>query len=233
MTWDNPAALHDLFAEAEGLDDGYLTVARILPGRREEQLTSREIGPADELAAAVDLAARHLPSETRVRVRLWRRGGKPVRGVVVRVLGEPETRARAARSASASRPTPSPTTPPATPAISATASCSDCAELHEVIEQQNDRLDEAWDQRDDSEALARRLQRDLASLRGDLDSAVFRAETAERERDNARLSLTQAEERFMSQDAQVSRLKRENRKLRAYVADADEAAERLFALVGT
>lgn len=83
MRWENADALNELLAEAEILDDGYLTVARVLPGRREEQLASRDVGPASEALAAVERATTHLAEGTRVRVRLWRRGGHPVRGVVV------------------------------------------------------------------------------------------------------------------------------------------------------
>ena len=246
MSWDNDAALHDLLAEAAGLGDGYLTVARVLPNRREEQLASAELGPVHELARAVALATRPLPAGARVRVRLWRRGGKPVRGVVLRSLGSvdsapPLHRAVAAHSPRTMPPvsTPVRTEPrlprpgPAPPADVQDDACPGCAELLEAIEEQNDRLDEISDERDDAEALVRRLQREVADLRGDLDGAVFRAETAERDRDNARRSLTQAEERFTEQDWQVSSLKRENQRLRAYAADADEAAARLIALVGT
>ena len=245
MGWDNDAALHDLLAEADGLGDGYLTVARVLPNRREEQLASAELGPVPELAHTVALATRHLPAGARVRIRLWRRGGRPVRGVVLRSLGAVDTAAPARPTAS---PAPSPIPPPSTPvrteprlpapvpvpaAEVPDAACADCAKLREAIEEQNDRLDEISDERDDAEALVRRLQREVADLRGDLDGAVFRAETAERDRDNARRSLNQAEERFTQQDWRISSLKRENQRLRAYAADADEAAARLIALVGT
>jgi hypothetical protein len=77
------AALHDLLAEAARLDDGYLTVAEVLPGRREAQLVSMPAGAADASLAQVEDATASLPAGTRVRVRLWKRGGHPVRGVVV------------------------------------------------------------------------------------------------------------------------------------------------------
>lgn len=236
MTWDNEPALHDLLAEAEGLADGYVTVARVLPNRREEQLASRQVGPVHELAAAVELAASTLPAGTRVRLRLWRRGGKPVRGVVLTVIrasgaappvsrppqGSP-VRMAPARSAAAPQPSPSNDAPP---------SCPTCAELREALEGQHDLFDEVSDERDDAEAQVRRLQREVADLRGDLDSAVYRAETVERERDNARRALVDGEERFSEQDDIVSSLKRENRRLRGLVAEADEAAAMLNALIG-
>ena len=234
----NEPALHDLLAEAEGLGDGYVTVARVLPNRREEQLASREVGPLHELAAAVELAASTLPAGTRVRVRLWRRGGKPVRGVVLTVLGTSIATPTVARPTVPSPVRPpqasAPAAPPPSPSIDAAPPfCPNCAELREALEGQHDLFDEVSDERDDAEALVRRLQREVADLRGDLDGAVFRAETAERDRDNARRSLTQAEERFTERDWRISSLKRENQRLRAYAADADEAAARLIAMVGT
>ena len=237
MTWDNEPALRDLLAEAEGLGDGYVTVARVLPNRREEQLASREVGPVHELAAAVELAASTLPAGTRVRVRLWRRGGKPVRGVVLTVLrasGAPPPTGRPPQGSPVRMPTARSTEgrPPAPPTEPDPASCPNCAELREALEGQHDLFDEVSDERDDAEAQVRRLQREVADLRGDLDSAVCRAETVERERDNARRALVDGEERFSEQDDIVSGLKRENRRLRGLVAEADEAAAMLNALIG-
>ena len=237
MTWDNEPALHDLLAEAEGLGDGYVTVARVLPNRREEQLASREVGPVVELAAAVDLAARSLPGGTRVRVRLWRRGGKPVRGVVLTVLQASTATPTVARSPAispvrAAQESESVASRPAPPTEPDPTSCPSCAELREALEGQHDLFDEVSDERDDAEAQVRRLQREVADLRGDLDSAVYRAETVERERDNARRALIDGEERFSEQDDIVSGLKRENRRLRGLVAEADEAAAMLNTLIG-
>ena len=83
MDWENGNALNDLLAEAARLGDGYLTVAEVLPGRREAQLASMPAGPVADTLANVEASAANLPAGTRVRVRLWKRGGHPVRGVVV------------------------------------------------------------------------------------------------------------------------------------------------------
>ena len=130
------------------------------------------------------------------------------------------------RRAARRPPQPSPPTEPAP------LSCPTCAELREGLEGQHDLFDEVSDERDDAEAQVRRLQREVADLRGDLDSAVYRAETVERERDNARRALVDGEERFSEQDDIVSGLKRENRRLRGLVAEADEATAILNALIG-
>ena len=173
-----------------------------------------------------------MPAGTRVRLRLWRRGGTPVRGVVLTVLrasGVAPPIARPPRGSpvrSAAAPQPSPSSDAAPP------SCPNCAELREAFEGQHDLFDDVSDERDDAEAQVRRLQREVAGLRGDLDSAVYRAETAEGERDNATRALVDGEERFSEQDDIVSGLKRENRRLRGLVAEADEAAAMLNALFG-
>ena len=226
MTWDNEPALHDLLAEAEGLDDGYVTVARVLPGRREEQLASRQVGPVMELAAAVELAASRLPAGTRVRVRLWRRGGKPVRGVVLAVLRgstapptvvrpSPVSPVRPPEASKAVALRPSPPTEPDP------ASCPNCAELLEAIEEQNDRLDEISDERDDEEAESRRLRRELAEVREELDSASLRLQTAERERENTARLLRQAEHRADAHSDRLTALNRENIRLRRHAEEAD------------
>lgn len=83
MEWENQPALDALLAEAENLGDGYLSVARVLPERRKEQVGSWRVGPVPELESWLDEVAREVPDGTRLRVRLYRPGGKVVRGVVV------------------------------------------------------------------------------------------------------------------------------------------------------
>ena len=234
MTWDNEAALNDLLAEAEGLGDGYVTVARVLPNRREEQLASREVGRIDELAAAVELAATTLPPGTRVRVRLWRRGGKPVRSVVLAVLRASTAASTVVRPTAASpvraRPDPDAAAPQPSPSIEAAPpSCPSCANLLEAIDAQNDRLDEISDEREAAEAEVRRLRRELAELREELDSASLRLQTAERERENVAQLLRQAGHRADAHADRLTTLKRKNANLRHHV----EQAELLVALVNS
>lgn len=79
-----PASPDRAATEAEDLGDGYLSVARVLPERREEQVGSWRVGPVPELEQWLDEVAREAPDGTKLRVRLYRTGGKVVRGVVVR-----------------------------------------------------------------------------------------------------------------------------------------------------
>lgn len=233
MRWDNDAGLQDLLAEAARLDDGYVTVARVLPGRREEQLASMQLAPASRLAQGVEVATRHLPAEARVRVRTWRRGGKPVSGVVVRRLTAPGTSPAPAAEAPSpvqdddAQPEPAPSQPePALPP----ETCPSCAELREALDDQHGRFDEVCDERDDANAHARRLERDLAALQANLDSAVLRAETAERERDNVRRLFAQAESRFDRQHNRILGLERDVKRLRELARQGKQLAAMVNAL---
>lgn len=80
MDWECAAALQDLLAEAALLGDDYLTVAEVLPRRREAQLVSM---PAGASLGQVEEATAGQTAGTRGRVRLSKREGHPVRGVVI------------------------------------------------------------------------------------------------------------------------------------------------------
>lgn len=87
MEWENQPALDELLTEAEHLDACYLSVARVNPDRREEQVGSWRTGPSDELRAWLGDLAAEVPPATRLRIRPYRHGGKPIRGVVCRTPG--------------------------------------------------------------------------------------------------------------------------------------------------
>lgn len=157
MEWENQPALDELLTEAENLDGGYLSVARVNPDRREEQVGSWRTGPADELRSWLGDLAADLPPGTRLRIRLYRHGGKPMRGVVCR--------------------TPVP--------------CPSCADLAAAVQDQNHRLDEASDERDDALSRIDELEAALEAARDRLDASV---EKTKRLKHQLRNALLQAAE---------------------------------------
>ncbi len=157
MEWENQPVLDELLTEAENLDAGYLSVARVNPDRREEQVGSWRTGPADELRGWLSDLAAELPPGTRLRIRLYRHGGKPVRGVVCRT------------------PVPCPT----------------CAELATAVQDQNHRLDEASDERDDALARIDELESALDAARDSRDAAF---DNVKRLKHKLRTTLRQAAE---------------------------------------
>jgi len=137
MEWENQSSLDELLAEAENLDAGYLSAARVLPDRREEQLASWRIGPLEELRSCLAEVANEVPAGTRLRIRLYRQGGKSVRGVVCRT------------------PTP----------------CPNCAGLLAAVEEQNHRIEDVSDDRDDAQVQVDELRSALADAQQDLKAA--------------------------------------------------------------
>jgi predicted nuclease with TOPRIM domain len=113
--------------------------------------------PADELRAWLKDLAVELPPGTRLRIRLYRHGGKPIRGVVCR--------------------TPVP--------------CPSCAELASAVRDQNHRLDDASDERDDALARIDELEAALEAARDRRDHAV---EKTKRLKHQFRTALRQAAE---------------------------------------
>lgn len=157
MEWENQPALDELLTEADNLDAGYISVARVNLDRREEQVGSWRTGPADELRAWLGDLATDLPPGTRLRIRLYRHGGKPVRGVACC--------------------TPVP--------------CPSCAELAAAVQDQNHRLDEASDERDDALARIDELGAALEAARDSRDAAF---EKVQRLKNKLRTTLRQAAE---------------------------------------
>lgn len=117
-TWQNRAALEDLFREVEGRDDVSVAVSVVGADRKERQVGSRPAGPGAEVLAWVDdLARTSVPAGGRLRVRTWKRGGKPVRGVVC-VVGP------SASPHETPAPTPAPAPEPAAPSATPRAAPS-------------------------------------------------------------------------------------------------------------
>lgn len=130
MRWQNFEAVRELLAETASMPDTYITLSHLLPDGRESQVGSRPWDDWREVRSWLKKTVKKLdpgPEGVKVRTRVFRRGGKPVRGVVSLVQGD-------------GKGPPAPSAPPVGPGTSATslppvapAVCPSCVATQAIL----------------------------------------------------------------------------------------------------
>jgi len=116
IKWSNFEAVRQMLADTVSLPDTYITISRMLPESRETQIADHPWDDWEEVRHWLKRTARSLdpsPEGVKLRIRVFQKGGKPVRSIVSMVQGEGKGPPPVAPPApSHSPPSPSPITVP-------------------------------------------------------------------------------------------------------------------------
>lgn len=175
MRWHNFEAVRNVLAETARVADTYITLTHLQPGGRETQLGSHPWDDMHEVQPWLYATAQKLdpgPEGVKVRTRVLKKGGTPLKSVVSLVTGkgrgpQPDPAPTAARALGPTPPPPPPQAPPA-PAM-----CPTCAATQAILATRQlqvvdleARLERARDTRRDLEARLARLQVELEHAHG-------------------------------------------------------------------
>lgn len=89
--WSNFEAVRQMLADTASLPDTYITISRMLPENRETQIADHPWDDWEEVRHWLKRTARSLdpsPEGVKLRIRVFQKGGKPVRSIVSLVQGE-------------------------------------------------------------------------------------------------------------------------------------------------
>ena len=137
LEWHNLDGLRSMLCDPAGVR--YLTVAALMDDRKEAQLQRLAVDESEDLFASVTyqlgefVPAGGLPKggRLRFRVRMWGRGGRPIRGVVVRL----QARGSVPRRGRSSRPKRKSRSPQLARCRGCRTSGEEIAQLRQELEQ--------------------------------------------------------------------------------------------------
>jgi hypothetical protein len=91
IKWSNFEAVRQMLADTVSLPDTYITISRMLPENRETQIADHPWDDWEEVRHWLKKVVRSLdpgPEGVKLRIRVFQKGGKPVRSIVSLVQGE-------------------------------------------------------------------------------------------------------------------------------------------------
>ena len=132
MRWNKFEAVQEMLSETVRVPDTYITVSRMLPKGREVQVDSHPWDDWEDVHRWLKKTARSLdpsPEGVKLRTRIFKKGGKPLRSVVSLVQGRGKGPASVA--APSATPTPATATVPQAPVPS--HSCPACVATQALL----------------------------------------------------------------------------------------------------
>ncbi len=90
MRWNNLDAVKQMLRDTARVPDTYITLSHLPRGGREQQVGSRPYEDWQDVLGWLDRTARSLdpsPEGVKVRTRVFKKGGKPLKSVVSRLTG--------------------------------------------------------------------------------------------------------------------------------------------------